>query len=137
MTREEKKAEAIKRMEMLKLHENAIKEFRDEDKLNVSESIGYLYWATEAQMKVVKEFEEKYNAVVYHLIRSRMNGEEYIVYLYVSDYSGEWEMDRSDIEQGYPLAYVQNLDDELCSGFGSVGIHPSIGELSGTAWWEE
>ena len=110
MTREEKKAEAIKRMEMLKLHENAIKEFRDEDKLNVSEGIGYLYWATEAQMKTVKEFEKSHNAVVYHLIRSRMDSGEHIAYLYVSDYSEEWEMDRVDIEQGYPLAYVQNLD---------------------------
>lgn len=133
MTREEKKAEAIKRMEMLKLHENAIKEFRDEDKLNVSESIGYLYWATEAQMKTVKEFEENHNAVVYHLIRSRMNGEEHIAYLYVSDYSEEWEMDRADIEQGYPLAYVQNLDADWYSEFGSIGIRPNVGGLLRTA----
>lgn len=133
MTREEKKAEAIERMKLLKLHSNVIEEFRDEDKLNVSENAGFLYWATDRQMDVVKEFERKHNAVVYHLIHSHMNGEEHIAYLYVSDYEDEWEMDREDLVSGYPLAYVENLDACWCSEFGSIGIEPNIGGLVRTA----
>lgn len=37
------KAEAIRRMKLLKLHQNAIKEFEAEDKLNLSRG-GFLYW---------------------------------------------------------------------------------------------
>jgi hypothetical protein len=37
MTRQEQKQEAIARMRMLKLHQNAIDEFEKEDKLNLSE----------------------------------------------------------------------------------------------------
>ena len=70
MTREQQKIEAITRMKALELHNNAIREFDKEDLINLSENYGALYWLHENQKEYVKEFEQKYNAVVYHVIRS-------------------------------------------------------------------
>lgn len=52
------KAEAIRRMKLLKLHQNAIKEFEAEDKLNLSRG-GFLYWLNDVQKKMIADFEKK------------------------------------------------------------------------------
>lgn len=132
-TREEKKIEAIERMKLLQLHENAIREFEEEGKLNLSENGGFLYWLNDEQQARVRAFEKEHDALVYHVIHSYTCGDEHLVYLYVSDYPDEWEYDRDDIKSGYPLAYVDNLSCEWCSEFGSIGIEPNIGGLRRTA----
>ena len=38
-------------------------------------------------------------------------------------------MDRQDLSEGYPVVYVKNVTDDLCSEFGSIAIKPSIGGL--------
>lgn len=129
MTRELKKAEAIERMKMLKLHSNVINEFQNQDKVNVSENGGFLYWLNDEQKALVEAFEEKYHALVYHVIRSLTSVGEILSYLYVSDSDEEWEFDREDIRNGITLAYAENVSDRWCSEFGSIGIEPSIGGL--------
>lgn len=133
MTRQEQKIEAIERMKMLKMHENPIKEFEVNDKLNQSEHGGILYWLDEKQEQYVKDFEKKYNAVVYHVIHNYTDIGEMLSFLYVSDSPEEWEYDRDDLQAGYACAYVMNLDDEYCSEFGSIGIKPQFGGLVRTA----
>ena len=64
---EEKKQEALARMKFLDLHKNIIKEFDKENIVNMSER-AYLYWLTDEQKQYVSEFEEEYNALVYHVI---------------------------------------------------------------------
>ena len=63
-----KKEEAIARMKMLKLNPNIIQAFEEEDILHLSENGGFLYWLTDEQKSYVKEFEEQYDALVYHVI---------------------------------------------------------------------
>ena len=46
-------------------------------------------------------------------------------YLYVSKYKEEWEMDVNDLGEGYPVVYVENLEDPECSEFGSIRIFPN------------
>lgn len=133
MTREMKKAEALERMKMLKLHSNVINEFQNQDKVNLSEYGGFLYWLNDDQKKRVAEFEKKYDALVYHVIRSITEFGELLSYLYVSDSEEEWEMDREDLTNGTALVYVENLNDKWCSEFGSIGIQPSLGGLLRTA----
>lgn len=133
MTREMKKAEALERMKMLKLHSNVINEFRNQDKVNLSENGGFLYWLNDDQKKRVTEFEKKYDALVYHVIRNITEFGELLSYLYVSDSEEEWEMDREDLTNGTALVYVENLNDKWCSEFGSIGIQPSLGGLLRTA----
>lgn len=132
MTRHEQKQEAIARMKMLKMHDNPIREFEKEDKINQSEHGGLLYWLDELQEQYVKAFEEKHKAVVYHVIHNYTDIGEMLSFLYVSDSPDEWEYDRDDLKQGYAYAYVMNLDDEYCSEFGSIGIKPQFGGLTRT-----
>jgi hypothetical protein len=133
MTKQEQKQEAIARMKLLKLHQNAIDEFEKEDKLNLSENYGALYWLDEKQQEYVKKFEQKYNSVVYHVIHNMTEFGELLAFLYVSDSEEEWGYDRDDLKDGYACAYVENLDDSNCSEFGSIGIKSQFGGLVRTA----
>lgn len=126
MKREELKKEALVRMQMLNLNEDAIKDFEENDKAWKSETnMGILYWLNEKEEKMVKEFEEKNNCLVYHLIHNNYMeiGECYSIF-YVSQYEEEWEMDRYDIKAYYPFVYVKNIDDDTLSEYGAIGIRP-------------
>ena len=133
MERNIQKQEAIHRMKMLNLHGNVLREFEQEDRLNMSEYGGFLYWLDSDQQAIVDEFEAEWNALVYHVIHSYTNIGEMLTLLYVSNYPEEWEYDRLDLAEGYPLAYVKNLDDPYLSEIGSVGIECRIGGLIRTA----
>lgn len=132
------KDEAIKRMIKLKLIDNAIEEFRKDGIIEYSEPVyisgykfGALYWVHNEPewLAKVKEFEEKNNSLVYHVIHSHTQFGELLNLLYVSDDEEEWEMDNEDIEDGYAVAYVINLDAPDCSEFGSIAIRESGGGL--------
>lgn len=121
--REEMKKEAINRMKTLKLYPNIIREFSNENKLNLSLSLnGALCHLNDEQLARVQEFEQKYNALVYHVIHNHTQFGELLSFLYVSQHTDEWEYDRNDLQEGYPFVYVANLTDEICSEFGHIGI---------------
>lgn len=134
-TREQMKQEALARMKLLNLHPNVVNEFQNEDKLNYSEgTLGILYWATDEMKQIVEDFEKKTGYKVYHLIDN--NSEEIghmLTLLYVSTDMEEWTYDRRDIQDGCPLAYVENLTYPDCSEFGSVGVRPANGGVVRTA----
>ena len=131
--KEKQKQEALERMKMLKLSPNIIKEFEKENKVNLSENGGILYWLDSEQQEIVDKFEAEHNALVYHVIHDfTMFGELYS-FLFVSKYEEEWEYEKEDLKDGYALAYVQNVTDEICSEFGSIGIRPQFGGLVRTA----
>lgn len=70
-SKEEMKQQALEIMKILKLSKNVINEFDKKDKLNKSEGKkGILYWLDEKEQKIVKEYEEKWNVVVYHIIKT-------------------------------------------------------------------
>ena len=133
ITIEKKKQEAVARMKSLKLYPNIIREFEEKDVINLSENGGILYWLSDEQKQYVKEFEETYNTLVYHVIRNFTEFGELLTFLYVSDEQEEWEYDREDLKGGYTCAYVKNLDEDLFSEFGSVGIKMQFGGLVRTA----
>lgn len=120
--------EAIERMKTLKLHKNVINEFK-QGTLNMSENGGLLYWLEDEMLTKIREVEVKYNIVVYHAIHDYTYFGEILTLMYVSDDEEEWKMDREDLANGYPCAYVINLDDDYCSEFGSVEVVPQIGGL--------
>lgn len=123
MIKTKQKEEAIKRMELLKLNKNVIREFEEEDKLNLSESnFGFLYWLNEEQKEMVKKFEEESGGLAYHLIHNLTTfGELYSIF-YVSKYEEEWQYDYEDLQQNIAFVYVKNVDDELSSEYGSIGF---------------
>lgn len=124
--KEKMKEEAISRMNILKLHPNVIKEFSNSGKVNLSLNAA-LYYLNDEQLARVQEFEQKYNALVYLVIQNHTQFGELLSFLYVSQYTEEWEYDRSDLKECYPLVYVANLTDEICSEFGHIEIRPCVG----------
>ena len=126
------KQEAIERMKMLKIYSQAIKEFERENVINVSEHGGILFWLDDEQQEMVKQFEEKYNAVVYHVIHNYTEFGELYSLLYVSQHENEWDYDKDDIKHNIALCYVVNKDEENFSEFGSIGIKPQYGGVIGT-----
>ena len=132
---ENKKVEAIKRMKALDLYKPYINLFEKDNKIFLSEMTGGVYEFDEDEElnAKVKAFEEEYDALVYHVIRTMTQFGELYNFLYVSDYEEEWEMDNADIEAGYALAYVWNKTDEWCSEFGSIGVRGKFGGIVRTA----
>ncbi len=92
--------EAIKRMKILKLHKNAIKEFEQKRRLNKSIlNMGILFWLDEKEEEMVKELEKKYNFMVYHIIHTLSNlGETYEI-LFISNNREEWFDEREDLKK--------------------------------------
>lgn len=126
--KEKMKQEAVGRMVSLNLHPKAINEFKDEGKLNLSLK-GFLYWLDESQLERVRKFEEETGCMVYHVIHNHMTIGEMLTFLYVSNTEEEWEMERNDLAMGTPIAYVVNLNYDICSEFGSVRIQKHLGGL--------
>lgn len=114
-----KKEEATYRMASLGLGK-MVDHFK-EGKLFVSER-GAMRLFNEKEKAMVKDFEKKYDAVVYHLIHQWTNIGELYSLLYVSSYEEEWEADREDLNSDQCLAYVINIDMPRCSEFGSIGV---------------
>lgn len=123
ISREEKKIEALARMKLWGIYAPIRKQFEKEDLVSESAPpLGACYWLDETQLERVREFEEKHDALVYHVIHSFTSIGEMESYLYVSDYPEEWEQDREDIKDRQQLVYVFNKDMPDCSEFGSIGI---------------
>jgi hypothetical protein len=127
--KEKMKKEALERMKMLKLSASCIKAFEVHDKVWESEGFGALYECNEKEKQIIKEFEERADVLVYHMIHNVYEFGECYSMFYVSKEEYEWEMDRSDIREYCPLVYVKNVDDDYCSEFGCIGIRPNIGGL--------
>lgn len=127
--KEKQRLEAIERMRMLGIHENAIEEFEEEGKIYKSETIGFLYWLNDEEEKLIKNWEEETGNMAYHAIFNNTLFGRMLSILYVSKYEEEWEFDRRDIENNMPIAYVMNLDDEMLSEAGTIVIKRNIGGL--------
>ena len=123
ISREEKKAEAIARMKAWGIFNQIISQFENENLISESAPpFGACYNLNEEQLARIRDFETKYDALVYHVIHSYTNIGEMESYLYVGDNREEWALDREDIEYGQQLVYVYNKDAIDCSEFGSIGI---------------
>lgn len=133
MERNIKINEAVSRMKKLKIHETPINEFISEGKLNKSEhSWGILTWLTDDEMQNVRDFENKYNSVVYHVIKDLTEVGTLYTYLYVSDHEDEWNRENAELEHNrikHVFAYVYNQSIPEFSEFGTVAIEPANGGI--------
>ena len=131
VTRDKKKMEAVKRMKALRLFKPCIKAFITYDELQLTEPNGGLYeFSDNEELNAkIKEFEEEYDALVYHVIHTYTQFGELYNFLYVSDYEEEWEFDNEDVKSGYVVAYVWNRSDEWCSEIGGIAVRELFGGL--------
>lgn len=121
--REEMIQEAIKRMKLLKLHQNVIKEFKEEQRLNKSDlNKGILYWLNEEEQEMIEKLEKKYKFMTYHIIHSYSNlGETYEI-LFIKDNKEEWKAEMEDLKNGYAMARVEVINCPINSEFGYIGV---------------
>lgn len=140
--RQLQKTEAIKRLELLKLLPNVITDFKNNDTVYYSERQnkifdGILYWISnnEDYERLVKKFEENYDALVYHAQLTRFSYGLCLSMLFVSKYQEEWKMEREAITNPYDglidtYAYVANLNEPDFSEIGRIGIIRKNGGIS-------
>ena len=124
VTRGQQCGEALKRMHLLKLNEKAISIFKEARKVYCSENT-YLRAANEKELEMIKQYEENYGTLVYHIIHSDGTlgiGETYEM-LNVSPYREDWSYERSSIRNGTPICRSENITMPDCSESGSVMIH--------------
>ena len=123
ISRETKKEEAIYRMKLMNIIPDAIKQFEEENTVMVSENpFGFLYWLNDDQKKLVADFETEYDSLVYLANLCNTEFGRLLSLFYVSDHKEEWEMDNTDIADGYALVYCINLDCPEYSEFGSIAF---------------
>ncbi len=122
-SREAKTEEAVKRMKMLGIFSETIRQFQEDGKVSISEPpFGAFFWAEGLDLDRILGFEEKYNALVYVAIRSHTTIGKIDSFLFVSDHPEEWEMDREDIRHRQAIAYCFNYDMPDCSEMGAIGV---------------
>ena len=130
--REEQKNEAMVRLERLNLHENVIRDFEEENKLNSSEK-GMLFWLKDDEKELVNKFEEETGNLVYHVIKGKYNVGELLDLLYISKYKEEWELDNDNLDfingTAFPMSYCINRSGQQCSEYGSIGVQCVFGGL--------
>lgn len=130
VSRVDKKKEAIKRMEVLDIFGETIRQFEKDCLISYSEPpMGTNFWLDDEQLKAVRKFEEEYNSVVYFGVRAYTEFGTLDAFLYVSDYEEEWEMDNGELKDGYVYAYVYNHDVPEFSEIGLIRVQPRFGGL--------
>lgn len=133
-TREQMKQEALARMKLLGLQYNVVRDFEAKEKIYYSlGTLGLLYLAFGGVVEVVQKFENQTGYLVYHVIDNDTNLGHMLTLLYVSTEIDEWSVDKQDLREGCPLAYVENMTYPDCSEFGSVGVRPANGGVVRTA----
>lgn len=148
----EREEEALSRLKLLTskgLHGNVLRDFEGEEKLlNYSERIffgklvGALYWMEDVAASTrkgyrftdaIRDFEERYEATVYHATHEMTDFGEMLDLFYVSKHDEEWEADRALLEEGRAYAMVVNLTDPDSSEIGMIGFDIAGGGIIRTA----
>lgn len=143
---EMRKQEAIKRLEYLNekglMYDVVAKFKKKESELYYSDRfMGYgslFFFNDEGSfptewLDYVKEFEEEYNATVYHLTHEKFKTSfgdvmECLDMFYVSNNEDEWEYDWEDLRDGLVYANVVNLTNNI-KEIGSIAFDVSGGGL--------
>lgn len=129
ISREDKKAEAIRRMKALKYFSPSIKEFKLYDKVMINEPPlgGHFYIDYEPELvEKINELEARDNILVYAVVRSYLSdGFETFKMdslLFVEDYKEEWEFFDEDLPYKTIMTYTINWNEPDFSEYGSIGF---------------
>lgn len=92
-------------------------------------NVGVLFELSEEEKTMIRQLENKLGIKVYHIILNHtIEGKVYSL-LYVSQYQEEWALDKEELKEGQPLAYVYCPFDDFCSEFGGIGIDKGYGGI--------
>lgn len=120
---QEKKVEAIRRMERMGVYNETILQFKDGHISYSQPPFGAFYWVDGEELEAIRAFEQKHNALVYMVVRCDF-GDLGVMdsYLYVEDEQDEWGFFDDDIKHNIAFTYTVSYADPDCSEFGSIGI---------------
>lgn len=102
------KENGLNMLRLLRIHINAIYDYKNKDKLNRSENKGILFWLEDEEKQLVDNFEnENTNCKVYHLIKTNTIdfGTVYDL-LYVVDDEDFMKQAKADLEDNLVLSHT-------------------------------
>lgn len=124
MEREEMKQEAVRIMKELDIYKPYINAFKTKKRdVCFFENFGGYYAYQEPKLqKKIEELENKYGFMVYAVTHEFTEFGELYSFLYVSKHKDNWDynIEKSGFRDFVVMAYVWNVDDEMCSEFGSI-----------------
>lgn len=133
-TKEQMKQEALARMKLLDMYPYVVERFDEGGIIYYTWDVsGTLFLLADEIREVVQKFENQTGYLVYHVIDNNTSIGRMLTLLYVSTEMDEWAADKQDLQEGCPLAYVENITYPDCSEFGSVGVKPFNGGVVRTA----
>ncbi len=121
--------EAIKRMKALGISKKAIEALEQRDQIAVSVAGNISFMIKDTIRDMIKQYEQKNNAYVYHCIYCETEFGILYNLLYVSKYEDDWEYDLEDLKNGVASARVINESAPDLSDSGDIGIKPLFGTL--------
>ena len=141
--KEKQVVEAKRRLSALTsmgLHPDVSAEFAGEGKVNVStricfgtvgfESAQRPFCRADAELEaILREFEERTGAVVYHATSEPSVEGDLLDLLFVARDEGEWRNEAEALEAKRPRAFVVNLDEPHRSGYRDVAFRLRAGGL--------
>ena len=102
------KEEALRIMKYLKMFPNVIREFKEENKLNKSETRnGILYWLSDEEQQLVNDFEQDNpGTLVYHIVKT-VTLDLGIIYdlLYITEDQEDWNLYMDYLKDDLVLSY--------------------------------
>ena len=132
ISKERKVTEAVRRMKVIGLPEEAINAFTEDSYVTVCfTGLDQMYKLDLSETKDVIDLEAKHNCLVYLAIYVETDFGKMVSYFYVSDYEEEWEDDYNDLKDGYAITYTYNDTYPTCSEFGSIAFKK---QQSGSLW---
>lgn len=139
MSREAMKDEALERMELLGLPPYAKAAFKVDDYLTLSDISDKVCQSRvdgvpEDIKKAIKEFEEKFGALIFHVIHTKgiYVGFEYYDCLSVSPYESDWDYERDLMEDRgdtWAMSYSINVTKPEYTESGTIKIENHSGVL--------
>lgn len=115
------RAEAIKRMKLLKLRKEVIEAFQADGSVRLcTRPYGKFLTLTEAEAKEVKAFEQSHDALVFFVTRAVTLFGTLDAYFFVGNNPSAWAYEREGYNEGYGYAYVFNRNNPDCSEFGDI-----------------
>ncbi len=126
MNNEKMKQEAISRMQRLELDEFVIEDFKN-GKLSLSDH-NRITDVPEDILKQIKEWENKFHNLVYHVVHGDFMCETYEC-LFVSNYKEDWDYENSIMDDNWVMSHSINISIPAYTESGSVKVKNNNGIL--------
>lgn len=122
--REDKKAEAIRWMNILGVNSDVVELFEKKDiVMSCSGITGAITPLDDPHLEQqIRDFEQQWDDLVYLVVRTPSVYGWLDSLLFIDNYEDEWEMARRSLKDGYVLSWTINQDYPLCSDMGSIVV---------------